>query len=74
MAILIHTTSIEEESLIENLLKKMKISFERKAENQKITVSKAEMESIKKGLEQANKEQFISNQEVHKKARLLCSK
>ena len=74
MAILIHPDTSEKQFLLEDLLKKMKISFESTESNERIKVSNAEMESIKKGLEQANNGELISSKEIHEKARLLCSK
>lgn len=37
-------------------------------------MSKSEIESIEKGLIQADRADLISSKEVHKKAKLLCSK
>lgn len=74
MGIFIHTSSFEEQSFLESLLKKMKVSFESTGTDQKVSVSKVEMDSIMRGLEQANKGDFLSSEEVHKKAKNLCSK
>lgn len=74
MAILIHTISFEEQSFLESLLKKMKVSFESTDADQRVSVSKAEMDSIKIGLDQANKGDLLSSEDVHKKAKNLCSK
>lgn len=74
MAILIHTNSFEEQTFLENLLKKMQVSFERKDIEQKAFVSKEEMESIIKGLEQAKRGELIDSESVHQKAKLLCSR
>ena len=74
MAILIQNISRKEQSLIESLLKKMKISFESTETMISVVVSDEEMASIKKGIDQANKGLLISSEEVHEKARLLCSK
>ncbi|SFH96530.1 hypothetical protein [Halpernia frigidisoli] len=74
MEILVHPSSSEEQNLLESLLKKMKISFERKETSQKIIVSDAEMESISRGLEQANNGGIVSSVDVHNKAKLLCVK
>lgn len=74
MGILIHTSSFEEQSFLESLLKKMKVSFESTDADQRVKVSKEQMDSIKKGLEQADRGDFLSNEEVHKKAKNICSK
>ena len=74
MEILVHPSSSEEQTLIESLLIKMQISFERKESNQKIIVSKAEMESISIGLEQAKRGELKSSKEIHNKAKLMCEK
>ncbi|MFC6268514.1 hypothetical protein [Frigoriflavimonas asaccharolytica] len=74
MAILIHTNSFEEQTFLENLLKKMQVSFERKDIEQKVSVSIEEMESIRTGLEQANKGELKDSESVHQKAKLLCSR
>lgn len=74
MAILIHTSSFEEQSFLESLLKKMKVSFESTDADQRVSVSKAEIDSIKIGLDQANKGDLLSSEDVHKKAKNLCSK
>ncbi|SEG03120.1 hypothetical protein SAMN05421847_1339 [Halpernia humi] len=74
MAILIQTSSQEEQSLLESLLRKMKISFENTETNQKVNVSEQEMQSIEKGLNQAKNGLLNSSENVHRKAKLLCSK
>ncbi|AYN01575.1 hypothetical protein [Chryseobacterium sp. 3008163] len=74
MAILIHTSSFEEQSFLESLLKKMKVPFESTDADQRVSVSKAEMDSIKIGLDQSNKGDLLSSEDVHKKAKNLCSK
>ena len=74
MEILVHPNSSEEQNLLESLLKKMQISFERKESNEKIIVSKPEMESISQGLKQANSGQLKSSEEIHNKAKFLCAK
>lgn len=74
MGILIHTSSFEEQSFLESLLKKMKVSFESTDTDQKVKVSKEQMDSIKKGLDQADKGDFLSNEEVHQEAKNICSK
>jgi hypothetical protein len=74
MGIFIHTTSFEEQSFLENLLKKMKVSFESTDTDQKVIVSKAEMDSIKNGIKQADNGEVLSSEEVHRKAKNLCSK
>lgn len=74
MAILIHPSSSEEQTLLENLLNKMQVSFERKENDKSITVSNEEMESISRGLQQAKRGEFTLSDNVHNKARLLCEK
>jgi len=74
MGILIHTSSFEEQSFLESLLKKMKVSFESTDTDEKVNVSKTEIDSIMRGLEQANKGDLLSSEDVHKKAKNLCSK
>ena len=72
MGIMIHTNSSEEQTFLEEVLRKMKISFETTTFDKNI--SKAELESIKRGLEQAEKGEFLESSDIHEKARLLCSK
>lgn len=66
MAILIQDISREEQHLLENLLKKMQISFKKTESNSTIQVSDAEMTSINRGLEQASRGLSIDSKEVHK--------
>jgi len=70
---IIHPTSQEESSFLENLLKKMKVSFE-KVPEETVTVSKEELFSINKGIDEANDNKLTSSSEVHKKAKAICSK
>ena len=74
MAILIQNISNEEQTLIESILKRMKISFETTDTNEKVVVSAEEMDSIKIGLAQANKGLLTTSEEVHQQARKICSK
>ncbi|MDO5616113.1 MAG: hypothetical protein Q4G16_07975 [Cruoricaptor ignavus] len=69
--ILIKSISAEETFLIESILKKMKISYEKK-ETEFVDFSEEQKESIKRGLEQADNKQLKPAAEVRAKAREIC--
>ena len=71
--IIVHPTTPEETSFLENLLKRMKFSFEKVSE-EIITVSPEELKSINIGIVEANDNKLTDNADVHQKARALCSK
>lgn len=71
--IVVHPTTPEESKFLENLLKRMKFSFEKVSE-EIVDVSVAELNSINKGIDDANENRLTSSSDVHKKARALCSK
>lgn len=71
--IVVHPTTPEESKFLENLLKRMKFSFEKVSE-EIVNVSVAELKSINKGIDEANENKLISGSDVHQKARALCSK
>ncbi|MFL9833985.1 hypothetical protein [Chryseobacterium terrae] len=71
--IIVHPTTPEEASFLENLLKRMKFSFEKVSE-EIVTVSPEELKSINIGIDEANDNKLADNSDVHKKARELCSK
>lgn len=71
--IVVHPTTPEESKFLENLLKRMKFSFEKVSE-EIVDVSVAELNSINKGIDDANEKRLTSSSDVHKKARALCSK
>ncbi|SDF81029.1 DUF2683 family protein [Epilithonimonas hungarica] len=72
-AFIIHPANQEEASLLESLLKRMKFSFEKVSE-EKIAVSPEEIQSINRGIDEANENKLTNSSDVHKKARELCSK
>lgn len=71
--IIIHPATPEEISFLENLLNRMKFKYEKNS-NEKVMVSNEELESINKGISQANENKLKASSDVHKKARALCSK
>lgn len=71
--IVVHPTTPEESKFLESLLKRMKFSFEKVSE-EIVNVSVAELNSINKGIDDANESKLISSSDVHTKARALCSK
>ncbi|KFC24475.1 hypothetical protein [Chryseobacterium sp. FH1] len=71
--IVVHPTTPEESKFLESLLKRMKFSFEKVSE-EIVNVSVAELNSINKGIDEANESKLISSSDVHTKARALCSK
>ena len=71
--IVVHPTTPEESKFLESLLKRMKFSFEKVSE-EIVNVSVAELNSINKGIDDANESKLISSSDVHTKARVLCSK
>ncbi|TDX84314.1 hypothetical protein [Epilithonimonas xixisoli] len=71
--IVVHPTTPEESKFLEKLLKRMKFSFEKVSE-EIVNVSVAELNSINKGIDEANEKKLISSSDVHAKARALCSK
>lgn len=72
-SILIHINSKEEQTFLENLLNKLKVSFE-KVNEEKVKISAEQKQSILKGISQANENQLISSDDVRHKAEKLCSK
>ncbi|WP_374445747.1 DUF2683 family protein [Epilithonimonas sp.] len=70
---IIHPTNQEEASLLESLLKRMKFSFEKVSE-EIAAVSPEEIQSINRGIDEANENKLTKSSDVHKKARALCSK
>lgn len=71
--IIVHPSTQEETSFLENLLKRMKFSFEKVSE-EIVTVSAEEINSINKGIDDANENKVSNSSDVHKNARALCSK
>lgn len=71
--IVVRPTTPEESKFLESLLKRMKFSFEKVSE-EIVNVSVAELNSINKGIDDANESKLISSSDVHTKARALCSK
>ncbi len=69
--LLIHTNSTEEQNLLESILKKMKISFER-IRKETFELSEDEQKSILQGLKDAQKGEFCSSEDVRKKAEKIC--
>ena len=70
-AFIIHPANQEEASLLESFLKRMKFSFE-KVSQETVTVSPEEIQSINRGIDEANKNQLTDSSDVHKKAKVLC--
>lgn len=71
--IIVHPTTPEETRFLENLLKRMKFSFEKVSE-EIVTVSPEELKSINNGIDEANADKLIDSSDIHQKARALCSK
>jgi hypothetical protein len=71
--IIVHPTTPEEASFLENLLNRMKFSFEKVSE-EIVTVSPEELKSINNGIDEANANKLVKSSDVHQKARALCSK
>lgn len=71
--IIVHPTTPEETSFLENLLKRMKFSFE-KVPEEIVTASPEELKSINNGIDEANDNKLVNSSDVHQKARALCSK
>lgn len=71
--IIVHPATPEETSFLENLLKRMKFSFEN-VSIENTPISPEEIKSINRGIDEANENKLIDSSEVHQKARALCSK
>lgn len=71
MGIHIQTRNIEEQMFIGALLTRMRIPFK---EDNDVKLSESVLLSIKKGLEDAEKGNFITSEEVHKGAKKMIEK
>lgn len=71
MNIIVKPTSSEDFFFIEEILKKMQIPYEKEAVDS-IELSQKQIQSVIRGIEQADKGQLKSNSEVQNKARMLC--
>ena len=71
-SIIIYPNTESEKTLIENLLKKMKISFEKKQDNQ-IILTEEEIADIEEGLEDFENGKNFDNKDV-RKMMLECTK
>ena len=70
--IIIYPNTESEKTLLENLLKKMKISFEKKQDNQ-IILTEEEIADIEEGLEDFENGKNFDNKDV-RKMMLECTK
>ena len=71
-SIIIYPNTESEKTLLENLLKKMKISFEKKQDNQTI-LTEEEIADIEEGLEDFENGKNFDNKDV-RKMMLECTK
>ena len=71
-SIIIYPNTESEKTLLENLLKKMKISFEKKQDNQ-IILTEEEIADIEEGLEDFENGKNFDNKDV-RKMMLECTK
>lgn len=71
-SIIIYPNTESEKTLLENLLKKMKISFEKKEDNQ-IILTEEEIADIEEGLEDFENGKNFDNKDV-RKMMLECTK
>ena len=71
-SIIIYPNTESEKTLLENLLKKMKISFEKKQDNQ-IILTEEEIADIEEGLEDCENGKNFDNKDV-RKMMLECTK
>lgn len=71
-SIIIYPNTESEKTLLENLLKKMKISFEKKQDNQ-IILAEEEIADIEEGLEDFENGKNFDNKDV-RKMMLECTK
>ncbi len=71
--IIVHPETQEESIFLEKLLERMKFSFE-KRKTEHISISQEELESVNRGILQAEENKLSDSKQVHQKARVLCSK